>query len=215
MVQLPDGLLLGRMRFEVPSEKLVFGLQVRPANAAVDGEASPNAAWIAMGRDTVDIEDLHGDRLAISDIMLAYEIVELGGGAFDMGGIQVQPRVDARIRGEQLKLYFEVYPSKDLLASPRAIVVRYTVRPRAPENFGFWEQFKPGARNRWDPSELPSVRATYSFVPKRSIEPQHLHVDLSVLDRGPYELLVELQDPDSSETASRVIPFLLAPNNEI
>ena len=215
LLQLADGRLLGRMRFEVPAEELVLGLQVRAANAAVDAMPAANATWMATGRDTLAIEDLHSDRLAISDIILAYEIVDHSGGIFDKGGIQVQPRVDARIEGKQLKMYFEVYPSKDMLVSPRPIAVRYTVRPRAPESFSFWEQFNPGARRRWHPDELPSVQATYRFVPESPIEAQHLRIDVSVLERGPYELRIELEDPVTRDVASRVVPFLLTVESEL
>jgi hypothetical protein len=210
---LADGRLLGRLRFEVPSEPLMIGVQARAANAAVDGAPSTDARWMVMGRDTLETGDLDRDGLAISDILLAYEIIEASGGLFDLGGIQVLPRVDARIASNQLKMYFEVYPSQDMLESPRPIAVRYTVRARRPEKFAFRDLLQPWNRSRWDSDPQPAVQATYRFVPGRVVEPQHLTIDLSVLERGPYELQVELDDPRTGEHATRVIPFVLMPES--
>jgi GWxTD domain-containing protein len=213
MYPLADGRLLGRLRFEVPAEALVLGLQAQPERRTAGLLSVPARPWVAMGRDTLDVEDLQAPELSISDVILAYDIRETaGGGAFDFDGLQVMPRVDARIESSELNLYFEIYPSRDILQHPRAIAVRTGVRARPPESFGFWNQFKPGARRRWDPDRMPVVEASYDFVPHRAIEQQALHIDLSVLERGPYELRVELEDATTGEWAGRVIPFLLTPN---
>lgn len=212
LYKLDDGRLLGRLRFEVPSEELVLGLQATAIQEDTTQAGTNQASldlWVAMGRDTLTIENLHVDELAISDIMLAYSIEDTPGELFQLGGVQVIPRVDARITDSGLNLYFEIYASQEILRMQRRVAVRYAVRARRPESFGFWEQFKPGARHRWDPDNLPSVQASYFFIPQQQVEPQHLHIDLSVLKAGPYELRVELEDPKSGAVASRIIPFLL------
>jgi len=161
-----------------------------------------------VGRDTLAVEDLNTPHLALSDILLAYEIGEATGGPFDVGDKKVIPRIDARIASHDLNLYFEIYASEDIWRAGRPIVVRYAVRPR-PARFGFWDQFKPGARSRWDPERLPTVEAAYDFEPHRPVETQSLRIDLSVLERGPYELRIELEDVVTGQVASRIVPFLL------
>jgi GWxTD domain-containing protein len=210
MIPLADGRLLGRVRFEVPSEHLMLGLQAQPSQRSTATVVAPGPRWLAMGRDTLDVLDLNGPQLGISDVVLAYDIREMPGGAFDFGGLRVVPRVDARIESTTLNLYFEIYPSQDVLQHPRPIAVHYRVRARSSESFRFWDQFEAGARRRWDPSRLPVVEASYDVSPHGPIERQWLRLDLGALERGPYELRIEIDDGMTGETATRVIPFLLA-----
>jgi len=213
---LPNGRVVGRLRFEVPPEFLVLGLQVlglklpdAPRKSRRFQEKTTSVAWTAFGRDSLAIRDLHVDSLAISDIMLAYEIHAASGSPFDMGKFFVVPRVDEEIAGRLVHLYFEMYPPQVMLEKNRAVAVTYEIRALPPKKWAFWDQFKTSLRRRRDPHQRAIVQSTFLFVPKNPIETQQLTIDVSALEAGPYALEVILTDTTTGKSARRGTAFEL------
>jgi GWxTD domain-containing protein len=211
LFRLPDGRGLGRLRIEVPAEALVLAVQAAGfagPRARVSMPASlTHSLWLASGRDSVYVENLHADALALSDVVLAHHIEPGTGGLFDHGGIIVVPRVDTRIDTDQVALYFEVYPSRAGLAARRPLALRYEVRSLPPRGFGFWDQFSAEKRARADPNRRPAVHAQFSFVPRQRVERRDLSIDVGHLEDGAYALTVQVGDPATGETASRTVEF--------
>ena len=220
---------LGRLRFELAPEPLTLGLELAGlqrlehappdttdrASAPVDGAASPEGVasprfripWRAMGRDTLALVHYDASTLMMSDIMLAHEVRNGHGGMFDMGGVIAVPRVDRRIEQELLHLYFEVYPSERAVREQTAIAVRYEVRRLPPRSWTFWEQFQPDFHRKLDAEQQPVVQATFTFLPTSDLERQQLSIDLTALDPGPYDLVVELVDTATGASTSRHASF--------
>ena len=213
---------LGRLRFELAPEPLTLGLELaalqRLEHAPPDsggGVAPPDSAaaprfripWRAMGRDTLELVRYDSGTIMMSDLLLAHEVRDGRGGLFDMGGVIAVPRVDTKIEEELLHLYFEVYPTERAVREQTAVAVRYEVRRLPPRTWTFWEQFQPDFHRRLDAQQLPVVQATFTFLPATELEPQQLSIDLSALDPGPYDLVVELVDTATGESTRRHAAF--------
>jgi GWxTD domain-containing protein len=203
---------VGRMRIEVPAERLELGIQavaVRPreSEASKARADSGRVLFVAFGRDTVDVERFDPEMLTMSDLVLAHELRDGSGGLFDMGGVIAVPHVASLVTRTRLELYFEIYPSRRMLRERTAVAVRYEVRPLPPRNWTFWDQFRPGFRRRLDSTGQPVVQATFTFLPTSDLERQKLTIDVGALQSGPYALVVELVDAASGETAVRTAEF--------
>ncbi len=206
---------LGRLRVELPPEKLLLGLELsgleRLEAPGDSSKATLRVAWHAAGRETVELTRYNADALMMSDLMLAHVLHDGAGGLFDMGGVIAVPRVDDRIEHEKLHLYFEIYPSRRLLRDRTPLAVRYAVRPLPPRQWSFWDQLHPDFRRRMDPKQQPAVQATFTFLPASDLERQQLSIDLGALHPGSYELEVELVDTATGEETSRRAEFDYAP----
>lgn len=212
---LEDGRAVGRVRIEVAPREYVVGLKAIAIRADdVIPLPGPNGridrdkiAWIAMERDTVALWHFDASTLQLSDVILAHELRPGVGGLFDMGGVLAVPRVGARVQSDLLHLYFEAYPTQRVLREGTALAVTYEVRPLPPATWSFWDQFRGDYRRRMNPAQRPLVQATFTFLPSAEVERQHLSIDISRLEAGPYVLIVELIDTASGETAGRSVAF--------
>ena len=214
LFRVANGRSVGRLRLEVQPELLEIGLQMMGMHCmphpSPAGETRPEVAWIAFGRDTLGVESFDPARLTLSDLVLAHEVRAGDGGLFDMGGgIAAVPKVDGRIAGGTLHLYFEIYPSTEILQGRRSLAVTYRVQT-APARWSFWQQFRPDFELRRDPREQPAVQETFTFPPSEPIERQQLSIDARNLPPGDYALTVEVGDAaGGGEPASRTIPFTI------
>ncbi|MFQ5601190.1 MAG: hypothetical protein ACE5G2_11645, partial [Candidatus Krumholzibacteriia bacterium] len=218
--RLAGGRAVGRMRFELPPRELVLGLQavaVRSPSARsrsappAESAAPAELGWVAFARDTLELTQYRADSLMMSDLMLAHQVRDGVGGLFDMGGVIAVPRVDSTIENAWLHLYFEIYPSRGILAERRAVAVSYSVRSLPPRRWDFWDQFDPDFHRRMDADRRPVVQATFLFQPQADLERQQLSIDLRALEPGLHELTVELVDTRTGATTSRSAEFEYAP----
>jgi GWxTD domain-containing protein len=203
---IDDRHVIGRLRFEVPSEKLELGLQVLAAGQDSVQRRPGIPMWAWMGRDTLAIAPYAAGSFGLSDLMLAHVLRHPAqGGAFDFGGIVAVPRVDSEITTGELNLYFEIYPGEELLRARRTLTVTYRVQALPPTKWRFRAQFDPAIRAR---SDRPTyVESRFVLEAKRAVEKQALHIDVHALEPGDYALTVEVRPSGKTPRLSRTADF--------
>lgn len=197
---------VGRVRLEVPSERLELGLQVVAIGSVAEVPPVAGTLWAAMVRDTVDTEPQIEGTIAISDLLLAHELGPSGaGGPFDLDGRRIVPRVDAEIRGGRMHLYFEIYAGDREAKSRPTLYVTYRVQAEPPARWRFRDQFSSDARARR--ARRTAVESTFMLEPRDAIEKQELSIDVASLAPGEYSLTVEVQPRGEPARASRTLRF--------
>jgi GWxTD domain-containing protein len=205
-----DRHVIGRLRFEVPSERLELGLQVMAAGQDSVPRPPGKSMWAWMGRDTIDAVAYDAGSSGVSDLMLAHVLDRSPqrsprGSAFDLGGVFAVPRVDSEITTGELNLYFEIYPGEEVIRARRTLVVTYRVQAQPPRQWRFRDQFSP-EKQAW--RERPTyVESRFVLEPNRAVEKQSLHIDVRALEPGDYVLTVEVRPRGRTQRLSRTVDF--------
>ncbi|MEP0548245.1 MAG: GWxTD domain-containing protein [Rhodothermales bacterium] len=109
-----------------------------PATVSVEFETAGGGAEAAQRR-TVDVPDFGGDRLAVSDLMLAYQVEEdfeagengVSGGRVRRGDVIIQPAPWSVFSNEQpIYLYFETYNLDENAEGQNQYAVEVTLKPK-------------------------------------------------------------------------------------
>jgi GWxTD domain-containing protein len=109
-----------------------------PATVSVEFETAGGGAEAAQRR-AVDVPDFGGDRLAVSDLMLAYQVEDdyeagddgVSGGRVRRGDVVIQPAPWSVFSNEQpIYLYFETYNLDENAEGQNQYAVEVTLKPK-------------------------------------------------------------------------------------
>jgi hypothetical protein len=182
-----------------------------PATVSVEFETAGGGAEAAQRR-AVDVPDFGGDRLAVSDLMLAYQVEEdyeagangVSGGRVRRGDVVIQPAPWSVFSNAQpIYLYFETYNLDANADGQNQYAVEVTLKPKdtssgisrlakrvfGGDDGGVSVEFEAGATGPDD--------ATYTILDAAGQEP------------GLYTLTLRVRDTLSGRTAERTSDLYL------
>ena len=173
-----------------------------PHQLSVEFETA-SGATVAVQRGDVDVPAF-GTELALSDVLLAYNVAEtadgqaLGAADIVRHGLSITPAPWSVYAHERpVYLYFEAYNLTQRAEGPTDYEVEIRLVPKE-KGGGLGRVFK-----RWFGGDEQSVAARYSAAGTVADEVQYQILDVTDYPPGLYTLTVRLQDRISGQTVAR------------
>ncbi|HEX6790116.1 MAG TPA: GWxTD domain-containing protein [Candidatus Krumholzibacteria bacterium] len=164
-----------------------------------------HARMRALARGDADARRFAGDALALSDVLLyddAGDDHPAAAGLIERGGMRMLPRIERRFRADEpLRAYLEVY-SLGVLQGECEYEVRYSIYPGKNEDAPVWSEWAhaiAGALGFQDDDPVISQSFNRKTTEHRASE--YIAIDIGALEPGRYELLVEVMDLNSGQSA--------------
>jgi GWxTD domain-containing protein len=186
------------------------------ASALEDGDAVGRAS----ARADADATRFAGDRLALSDVLLfdaaeegtRLERAGTGGGlsdAIERGGLRMRPRVGHRYAsGDRLHAYAEVYN----LAAPGgecAYDIRFAIYPSSEGETSVWDVWRGWLADLFGTDGgVPAVSQRFTRRGAAHSAEERIAIDIDALEPGRYELVVEVTDLWTGESAVSHTPLV-------
>lgn len=166
-----------------------------------------HARMRALGRGDADARRFAGDELVLSDVLL-YD--EPGGnhakaaGVVERGGLRMRPRANRTfLSDEPLRSYVEVY-GLGLLEGGSEYEVRYSIYPSKAEDPPVWKEIVRAAGDVLGfGDEDPVISQSFTRRATEHRASEYIAIDITALEPGRYDLLVEVMDLNSGQTALR------------
>ena len=166
-----------------------------------------HARMRALGRGDADARRFAGDDLVLSDVLL-YD--EAGGGhakatgVVERGGLRMRPRVNRTfLSDEPLRSYVEVY-GLGLIEGGSEYEVRYSIYPSKAEDPPVWLEIVQAAGSVLGfGDEDPVISQSFTRRGTGHHASEYIAIDITALEPGRYDLLVEMMDLNSGQTAFR------------
>lgn len=169
----------------------------------------------ALARGEADASRFAGDQLAISDILL-YDDAPAGeqsaAGLVERGGLRMRPRIGhVYTPGDPLQSYIEVY-GLNLLDQAAAYELRYSLYPATRDDTPAWRELLHVAVGALGfENDEPVISQSFTRHAADHTASEHVAIDLGHVQPGHYELLVEVMDLNSGESASSHTPVTVEP----
>ncbi len=184
-------LVPGQLAFNVPEGAYRLAIRLVDPNSNAEGTYTTR----------VEVPELDGRKLALSDVLMASSIVYAGDdwrSRFVKKDRLIVPNpIGAYAHGKQLTGYFEIYGLKLNPEGTSRYEVKYTIAPRSLTRAQGWLP-KPGA------VEKPFVSSSFTNEAGASEVEEELRVDVDALATDTYDLVLTVHDLVSgSETTSR------------
>ena len=166
-----------------------------------------HARMRALARGDADARRFAGDELVLSDVLL-YDEPGSGharaAGIVERGGQRMRPRVNrAFLSDEPLRSYVEVYGLR-LLDGACEYEVRYSIYPSKAEDPPVWREVVQAAGSVLGfGDEDPVISQSFSRRSTEHTASEYIAIDIAVLQPGRYDMLVEVMDLNSGQTALR------------
>ncbi len=186
------------VRLEVPPG--VYRLEVRARNRFT--------GRLGIYRKSLVVKDYWKEGLRLSDLQLAWQISEAETASqFSKRGLQVIPMPTRMYpQGKSVFVYYEVYNLKRDAFGQTRYKVEYTVRPRVGVNLG---SVVSRLAQTFTGKKKEEVAVGYEQVGLQAWEAAYVELDLGESRPGRYELLVEVTDLNSKQTAMREVVFVI------
>ena len=175
----------------------------------------PEAARQATLDEPVILPDYSGDMLMVSDILPAAEIAEVSPGRrgrFIRGSLEVLPLPGRTLGADQpLFVYFEIYNLKKDAVGATEYSIRYSVA-EASDTTALLSKLYQGLRSLvgWGRRRAEISSEFLRTGIQRDVS-THLEIDMSRSRPGVYELLIEVTDSISGESAASLMTFRVLP----
>jgi len=168
----------------------------------------------AVGRGDADARRFAADRLTLSDILIYDEPTE-GDANADVivrNGQVMRPRVGYAVRqNEPVRSYVEIYGLR-VLDGKSAYEVRYSLFPGKDDASSSWTDWIRGAADALGfEDEDPVIRQSFRRETSGHEGPEYIAIDVSALDPGPYELVVEVIDLNAGVQTMQHRSITIAP----
>jgi len=164
----------------------------------------------ALARADADASRFAGDRLALSDVLLfdAAPAAATAAGLIERGGLRMLPHTGHVFASrEPLRSYVEVY-GLDILDGASAYQVRYSIYPSKQEHVPVWSEVAHVAGDVLGfENEEPVISQSFTREGTDHSASEPIAIDISAVEPGLYELVVEVMDLNSGQHAASHTPL--------
>jgi len=165
----------------------------------------------ALARGDADASRFAGDQLVLSDVLLYDEAASGESGAaglVERGGLRMRPRIGhVFTSSDPLHSYVEVY-GLNLLDGASDYEVRYSIFPATRAAMPAWRELLQAATGALGfENDDPVISQSFSRHATTHSANERIAIDISALEPGYYEMLVEVMDLNSGQHAASHTPL--------
>ncbi|HET6348848.1 MAG TPA: GWxTD domain-containing protein [Candidatus Krumholzibacteria bacterium] len=165
-----------------------------------------HSRMFALARGDADAGRFAGDGLMLSDVLLYDDVTDSGrnsSGAIDRGGQRMRPHTGHMYRADDpVRSYVEVY-GLTTIEGMSAFEIRYSIFPGHAGDTPAWKDwFHTAAGVLGFGDSDPVISQSFQREGNSHRANEYLAIDISALDAGVYDLLVEVLDLNSGRHAT-------------
>jgi len=178
----------------------VYELKPDKYNFSLYAKAS-NSLRIGGDKIKIDVPRFNTDALAMSDLILAYEITEANSNGmlnFERASIIPNP-TNQFSKIEPVQLYYEIYNLSQNKRGETSYTIDYELTQLKRKRSGLKKLFGGGSKK--------SISISEEKTGSQATGLETANFDISKLQKGDYELQVKVKDGHSKQTVKKVINF--------